>query len=84
MALKHKYDIVHTRKYTDKDGNEKKAYTNFGKVFERDDGSLCMSILDSWCNFYEPKIGEKEFKEAKHAVAKGNAFVDEDDSIIPF
>lgn len=83
--MKRKYNAVHVRKYTDSNGEEKKAYTNIGVVLERDDGSLVLKLLDSWVNFYEPRIGEKEFREVKHAVAKGNAYVQDDlNDDIPF
>lgn len=52
--MKFKYNAVHTEKYTH-NGEEKKKYTTIGAIFEREDGSLCMKLLDSWINFYPPK-----------------------------
>lgn len=80
MSVTPKYDAVHTRKYTNKDGEEKKAYTNIGTVFEREDGSLCMKMLDSWVNFYPIKMKEEGYKAAKQAV-QNDGF---EDSQIPF
>jgi hypothetical protein len=77
--MKFKYDAVYTQKYVDKNGEEKKMYTKIGAIFERDDGSLCMKLLDSWVNFYEPRVNEGGFKQAKEAVKQS---VEDDE--IPF
>jgi len=67
--MKFKYEAVHTEKYTDKaTGEERKKYTKIGAVFEREDGTLCMKLLDSWVNFYPPKIKEDGYQAAKQAV----------------
>ena len=64
-----KGDIVHTEKYTDKTTNEeRKKYTNIGALFEREDGSLCIKMLDSWLNIYPPKAREDDYAYAKKAV----------------
>lgn len=64
--MKFKYNAVHTEKYTDKQtGEEKKKYTTIGAVFEREDGTLCMKLLDSWVNFYPPKAKAEDYKKLK-------------------
>ena len=68
MSMKFKYEAVHTEKYVDKDGVEKKKYTKIGAVFERDDGTMCMKLLDSWVNFYPPKMKEDGYQAAKKAA----------------
>ena len=67
--MKFKYEAVHTEKYTDKQtGEERKKYTKIGAVFEREDGTMCMKLLDSWVNFYPPKMKEVGYQAAKQAV----------------
>lgn len=87
--MKRKYDITATvGKYTDSYGKEKNRYIKIGTVFERPDGSLCAKFetfpvgneWNGWTNFYEPKIGDKEFNEAKQSVSVKNDLDDE----IPF
>jgi hypothetical protein len=82
MSMKFKYEAVHTEKYTNKDGEEKKAYTKIGAVFERDDGTMCMKLLDSWVNFYPPKMKEDGYQAAKKAADTGE--VDDMSDSIPF
>jgi len=73
--LSFKYDIVHTEKYEDRQtGEERKKHTKLGAVFERDDGSLCAKILDSWVNFYPPK----ERRQSSHNQSKSNGFQTDD------
>lgn len=81
MALKFKGDLVHTEKYQDKQtGEEKKKYTKLGALFEREDGSLTVKMLDSWLNVYPPKMKGEHYEQAKKAVGGGLP----DDSDIPF
>jgi hypothetical protein len=80
--MKKLYDAVHTEKYTDKQtGEEKRKYTNIGAVFQRDDGSMCMAFLGSWINFYEPKMKQEGYQQAKQAVEQP---ADELEDEIPF
>lgn len=50
--------------YTNRDGETKKQYLTIGKLFERDDSSLCLKLdsvpvnFDGWVNFYEPTISK--------------------------
>lgn len=45
-------DAVFVEKYTDKQtGEERKKYTKVGALFQREDGSLYMSFLNSWISF---------------------------------
>lgn len=78
--MKRKYDAVYTEKYTDKDGTEKKKYTNVGTVLEREDGTLCMKFLGSWVNFYEPKSDapQKPARDYKTTPAVSGADVYDD------
>lgn len=84
--MKFKYEIVHTEKYTDKDGQEQKKYTKLGAVFERPDGSLCAKILDSWVNFYEPKPKASDFKKLQEDIkpAQGLGSLDDLSDDLPF
>ena len=69
MSMKFKGEIVHTEKYTDKQtGEEKKKYTKAGALFEREDGSLCIKMFDTWFNIYPPKVNEQGYQKAKQAV----------------
>lgn len=83
-------NAVHVEKYTDKrTGEEKKKYTTVGALFERNDGSLCMKMLDSWINFYDPKPSNTQkqdmFNEAKEAVQDvGSGGYDDFSDEIPF
>lgn len=59
------YDIVVTRKYQDKQGNEKKQYINIGSMFEGEKGpSIKIESIpvgwDGWAALYEPKQQEKQ------------------------
>ena len=77
-----KYEAVHTEKYTDRQtGEEKKKYTKIGAVFEREDGSLCMKMLDSWVNFYPPRMPDDGFQKAKEAASQAE---DDINNQIPF
>lgn len=68
--LTFKGDITHTEKYTDRNtGEEKKKYTKAGALFEREDGSLCLKIFDTWFNVYPPKMKEEGYRAAKEAAA---------------
>lgn len=45
MAMKpHKRAVAVTGKYTDRQGNEKKRYTNVGTLFQYDDGGLTLKL----------------------------------------
>lgn len=49
MAAKKIYDLaVSTRRYTDRDGNEKSAYENVGSVLEMDDGGRMILLKRSF------------------------------------
>lgn len=54
------YDVVTARRYTDRNGEEKTAYTNIGAVFEKN-GKLSMKLStapigwDGWAQLYVPK-----------------------------
>ena len=52
--------VVKTGEYTANDGTTKGRYTNVGKLFKREDGSVCLKldaiplgVADVWVNFYE-------------------------------
>lgn len=55
------HDAVHVEKYVDRDGNEKKRYTNMGSMFKRDDGAMSVKIdsipvnFSGWISFFEPR-----------------------------
>lgn len=84
--LNFKGDIVHTEKYTDKQtGEEKKKYTNAGALFEREDGSQCIKLFDTWFNVYPPKMKEEGYQAAKAATAPEEAQpYNPDNTDIPF
>ena len=75
-------DIVYTRKYTDRNGNEKKEYINVGYMFEKDGRiSLLMKShinlaafqnekVEVWLNVYEHK------QKADKPVKNGSSAVD--------
>lgn len=67
--LNFKGEIVHTEKYTDKNGEEKKKYTKAGALFEREDGSQCVKIFDTWFNVYPPRMNEDQYAQAKQAAS---------------
>lgn len=86
------FDVVATvGKYTDKQGNEKKRYTNVGAVFEDDQGRLSIKLetipvgpeWSGWISLYPPKERDAA-TVTEHSAAKANAFqkqpidVDED------
>lgn len=78
--------VATTGTYKDRDGNDKKQYTNIGTLFERPDGSQCIKLdavpvgWDGWGNFYDI-----EQKQSAHNEAKANGYQrDELDSEIPF
>lgn len=68
--LKFKGEFKFTEKYTDKKtGEEKKSYHKVGALFEREDGSLTLSLANGgWCNLYEPRMKEDGYQAAKQAV----------------
>lgn len=85
--MKKLYDMVHTEKYTTKDGEEKKKFTNVGSVLQRDDGSMCCNFLGSWINFYEPRQNNQSpaVSNSNGGYAQHNAGqVDDFDQDIPF
>jgi hypothetical protein len=82
--MKKLYDMVYTEKYTDKDGQEKKKYTNIGSVLERDDGSLCANLLGSWINFYEPRQRITQEAVNNHNQSRANNSQDDFEDEIPF
>lgn len=90
MGLKFKGDITHTEKYTDKkSGEEKKKYTRIGALFEREDGSFTVKMLDSWLNVYPPKASEEDFRNLRESIDPDTGEIqgrDKDDlgSDIPF
>lgn len=85
--MKRKYDIVAiTGTYTDRDGNEKKEYTNIGVVLEGDKGlSIKLKTVpvgwDGWANCYEPK--EQDQKPAGRGQQRRGSS-DFDDGNPPF
>lgn len=59
-----KYDCVVARRYQGRDGEEKTAYTNIGRVIETDKGlSVKLDVIplgwDGWFGLYVPKPKEK-------------------------
>lgn len=72
-------DLVHTEKYTDRNGEEKKKYTKIGTKWQRPDKSEFYKILDSFVNFYPKKAGQELYDQAKAAVQ-----VDDFDDFPPF
>lgn len=86
------FDAVATvGKYTDKQGNEKKRYTNVGAAFEDDQGRLSIKLetipvgpeWSGWISLYPPKERDAA-PVTEHSAAKANAYqkqpidVDED------
>ena len=64
MPAHKKYDAVATiGTYKDRNGDEKKRYTNVGTVFENEDGRLSLKLdtvpvgqeWSGWISFFEPK-----------------------------
>lgn len=76
-------DIIYTRKYTDRNGNEKKEYITAGYMFEKDGRiSILMKNYiniasfqnekgEVWLNVYDHKTTEKQEK----SVYKGSETV---------
>ena len=62
---KKSHDAVYVERYTDRDGNEKKRYTNIGALFTREDGSMSAKLesipvnFSGWISFYVPKPKEQ-------------------------
>ena len=76
-------DIVYTRKYTDREGQERKEYINVGYLFEKEDGKMTIRMKpwinlgamanekgDVWLSVYEHKTKE-QVAEAKNNLYKG-------------
>jgi len=64
MGLKYIKDVVATTgKYINAQGESKNSYQTCGKMFERDDQSICIKLdaiplgneWDGWMNMYEKK-----------------------------
>jgi hypothetical protein len=79
--------------YTDKSGKDKKQYHTCGKVFQRDDGSMCMKLdavpvgFDGWLNFYDLDENRDRQNQQGMAQAKQSAAVpldDFEDKSLPF
>ena len=80
------HDAVYVERYSDRDGNEKKRYTNIGALFTREDGSMSVKLesipvaFSGWISLYVPK--QKEERPQRNAQAQ--APVDELDDTVPF
>lgn len=88
MAAKKIYDLaVSTRRYTDRDGNEKPAYENVGSVLEMDDGGRMILMKRTFnpagvpfkdgsdhilISMFVPK--EKDGQQSSHNESKANAY----------
>lgn len=75
------FDVVATvGKYTDKQGAEKKRYTNVGAAFEDDQGRLSIKLecipvgpeWSGWLSLYPPK--DRDQTQQEHSAAKANAY----------
>ena len=76
-------DIVYTRKYTDREGQERKEYINVGYLFEKEGkltirmkpwinlGAMVNDKGDVWLSVYEHKTKEPQVSEAKNNLYKG-------------
>lgn len=97
MANKKTHDAVHVEKYTDRNGEEKKRYTNMGALFERDDGSRYMKIdtipvgFNGWVAFYEPRERSEQVPRPQsqspqrgETRSSGGSVGDFEDDSIPF
>jgi hypothetical protein len=86
--MKKKYDLVATiGKYKNRDGEEKKRYTNVGSVFEDDEGRISIKLdtipvtpeWSGWLSCYVPKGGDgqpnqhSQSSESKRTAAGGTA-----------
>lgn len=74
--LNFKGEVTHVE-YYEKDGEQRKKYTKVGALFEREDGSQCIKMFDTWFNVYPPKIKEEHFNDVKNSL-KAQAPLDED------
>lgn len=88
MAAHKIYDLaIATRRYTDREGNEKSAYENVGSVLEMDDGGRMILLKRSFnpagvpfkdggdqivISMFVPK--EKDGQQSSHNEAKANAY----------
>ena len=87
--MKRTHDAVYVEKYTDRNGQEKKRYTNIGSLLARDDGSMVLKLeaipvnFSGWIALYEPKPRDGEQRETKPERTSGGSTAGEDDSI-PF
>ena len=88
--------VAITGKYTDKNGNEKNQYHTCGKLFQREDGSMCVKLdavptaFNGWMNCYDleenrPANNANGMKQARQALDNSvpvpENFADDD---IPF
>lgn len=92
MASKKTHDAVHVEKYTGRNGEEKKRYTNMGALFSRDDGSLFAKFdsipvgFSGWVAFYEPRerTDSAPQRQASAPRPSAPAPLDDDGDSIPF
>ena len=82
------HDAVYVDKYQDRNGEEKKRYTNMGALFARDDGSMFLKLesipvnFSGWVALYEPR--EKEQQAGKPAQQKQTGGASDPTDDIPF
>lgn len=83
MPLKLIGNISHGEPY-DKDGETKYRNTPLGTLFKDEEkNEYVVRYLGQWCKVWPPKIGEKQFTEAKQAVQSTPSYAVVDDEM-PF
>lgn len=94
MAMKpHKRAVAVTGKYTDRQGNEKKRYTNVGTLFQYDDGGFTLKLdsvpvgegWNGFISFYDIEERDGAQGGARQTTAKPREDFSADlDDEIPF
>lgn len=87
--MKKSHDAVYVERYTDRNGAEKKRYTNIGSLLVRDDGSMALKLeaipvnFSGWVAFYEPKPKEGA-RESSPSRSSGGSQAGDPNDEIPF
>ena len=90
MAMKRTHDAVYVEKYTDRNGEEKKRYTNIGSLMTREDGSMTIKLeaipvnFTGWISLYEPKERDEKPAPARPAARKPAPADDFEQESVPF